>query len=194
MRRPLKPGVFGHAQFEHSADAFPIARLRLDRWWDSTLRLDEYGRPDDDRYRPLVIIGKNPSDAGSDSDDPTSSDCTTFARREGANGLVIVNIHPGISETPSALSRMLLPVGWEDRNMDAVRAALQLRAVAIVAAWGEPPPKLPSHRDRVDRVKKIARDLGVSLVCFGTNKGGSPRHPQYLKATTPLVPYWSAAR
>lgn len=104
MKRPLKPGVLGHATFEIFEGAC-IGRLRLDRWWDSSLEIDS-GRPSDDRYRPLVVIGINPSDAGGDEDDNTSAKCTTFARREGANGLVMVNLHPAIAQDPDEIANV----------------------------------------------------------------------------------------
>ena len=63
MIRPLPPGVLGSAQFCVSGE-LRVARYRLDRWWEATLARDEYtGRPTDDRYRPLVVIGMNPSQA-----------------------------------------------------------------------------------------------------------------------------------
>lgn len=192
MKRPLKSGVRGHAQFVTS-DGANVARLRLDRWWDeSPLALDEHGRPDrDPRYRPLVVIGINPSDAGATEDDPTSALCTQFAKREGANGLVMVNPHPGITKDPSELPRMLLPYGCDDDNWAAIDAALCLNGVAFVAGWGKGVAGLASWRDRIDRVKRIAADVGRELVCFGINSDGSPRHPSRLAHSTPLVPYWS---
>lgn len=189
MKRPLQPGVFGHASFEISNNT-RVGRIRLDRWWDPTLDL-AFGRPCDDRYRPLVIIGINPSDAGSDEDDNTSAKCITFARREGANGLVMVNLTPEITPKPEHLGRVLMPYGGAERHWDAIDGALSEAAVAVVAAWGKPPRALSSYRDRVARVRDIASDCGVPLVCFGTNGDGSPKHPLYLKGTTPLVPWWS---
>lgn len=190
-RRPLRPGVFGHASFARF-NGEPVGRLRLDRWWEPALTL-ENGRPADDRYRPLVIIGINPSDAGGDEDDNTSAKCTTFARREaadGANGLVMVNLHPGISKDPDDLARVLLPYGCDEHHWTAVTGALSENAVAIVAAWGKPPRGLSSYRDRVARVKEIAADVGVRLMCYGTNGDGSPKHPLYLPADTPLHGWW----
>jgi hypothetical protein len=181
--------VFGHAVFARF-NGEPVARLRLDRWWDPSLVLDA-GRPADDAYRPLVVIGINPSDAGSDEDDNTSAKCTTFARREGANGLVMVNLHPGISKDPDQLARVLLPYGCDEHHWEAVDGALCVNAVAIVAAWGRPPRGLASYRDRVARVKKIADDVGVTLMCYGTNGDGSPKHPLYLPGATPLQIWWS---
>lgn len=192
MKRPLKPGVFGHAQFDLS-DGVPVARLRLDRWWESSIAL-EHGRPADDRYRPLVVIGVNPSDAAGEHDDNTSAKCITFARREGANGLVMVNLHPGISTDPDELCNVLLPYGCNERHWEAVEGALCENAVAVVAAWGKAPRGLATYRERVQRIRDIAADVGRELMCFGTNGDGSPKHPLYLAATTPLVPFGARPR
>lgn len=188
MKRLLKPGVQGSAQFA-TFDGARVARLRLDRWWDLSIDLDEHGRPADDRYRPLVVIGINPSDACDVEDDNTSAKCTTYARREGANGLVMVNLDPGIETDPDQLCNVRLPYGCLDRHWDLVNAALSENAVAVVAGWGKPPRGFASYRDRVRRIRDIAADVGRELVCFGTNLDGSPKHPLYLAASTPLVPW-----
>lgn len=193
MKRPLKPGVFGAAQFE-TFDGVRVGRLRLDRWWEPDLHLDEcFGHPDDDRYRPLVVIGMNPSDADGEHDDPTIGKCMTFARREGANGLVMINVHPGISTDPDELANILLPYGCDERQREALDGAMCEDVVAVVAAWGKPPRRLSSWRDRVRTVLDVARDVGRELLCFGTNGDGSPKHPLYLAAKTPLVP-WRSSR
>jgi hypothetical protein len=132
MKRPLKPGVFGHASFEYYDEA-RVARIRLDRWWDPTLDL-AFGRPCDDRYRPLVVVGINPSDADGENDDNTISKVITFARREGANGVVMVNLHPGISTEPDELARVLLPYGANDRHWEAVDGAIRSTSICSPAA------------------------------------------------------------
>lgn len=188
MTRPLPPGVFGHATFAYR-DGERVARIRLDRWWDPTLELD-YSRPSDDRYRPLVCIGINPSKADGEGDDNTIGKLYPFARREGANGIVMVNLHPAITKDPKELAKMLLPFGTDERHWGAVDGAMSENAVAIVAMWGKPPRALWSYRDRVARVKEIAGDVGVRLMCFGKNGDGSPTHPLYLPASTPLEVWW----
>jgi hypothetical protein len=189
MKRPLKPGVFGAAQFEMS-DGVRVGRIRLDRWWDPTLTLGAFGRPDDDRYRPLVVIGINPSDACDKEDDNTSAKCTTYAKREGANGLLMVNLTPEITDDPDELGRVLMPYGCDGRHWEAVDEVLSENVAAVLAAWGKPPRSLSSYRERVAKVKDIAADVGRDLMCFGTNEGGSPKHPLYLKASVPIVPWW----
>lgn len=190
MIRPLKPGVFGAATFRH-LDGVPVARLRLDRWWEPSLVVDPITkRPDDDRFRPLVVIGVNPSEAGADGDDNTSAKCITFARRENANGLVMGNLDPRISKKPKFLHTINVPYGTHDHHWDAIDAALSENAVAIVAAWGKPPAGWDGYDDAVKRVKRIAEDVGVDLMCFGQNGDGSPKHPLYLAGDTPLELWW----
>lgn len=150
MKRPLQPGVFGHASFE-LADGVRVGRLRLDRWWDPTLDL-AFGRPCDDRYNPLVVIGMNPSDADGENDDPTIGKCITFARREGANGLVMVNATPEITKDPERLGTLLMPYGCDERQWEAIDGALSESAVHVVAAWGKA-PRLSSWPDRIARIK-----------------------------------------
>lgn len=191
MKRALKPGLFGHAQFL-TFNGERVGRVRLDRWWE-TLDLDEHGRPDDDRYRPLVICGMNPSDADAENDDPTIAKCITFARREGANGLVMVNAHPEITSDPNLLGSKLMPFGSDELQREALDRAMSENVVAVVAAWGKPPKKVASWRDRVRTVIDVAADVGRELMCFGTNDDGSPKHPLYLKGSTPIVPWRRAA-
>lgn len=184
--RPLQPGVFGHASFE-IFDGARVGRIRLDRWWDTSLELD-FGRPSDDRYRPLVVIGANPSDADGEHDDNTIDKGIKLARREGANGLVMVNLDTRISTDPKLIETVRLPYGATERAWEAVDGALSESAIAYVVGWGKVLRRLADLPDRVARVKEIAADLGRSLVCLGTNGDGSPKHPLYLPDATP---WWS---
>ena len=187
MKRQLQPGVFGHASFE-LFDGVRVGRTRLDRWWDPTLDL-AFGRPCDDRYRPLVVIGMNPSDACGEFDDPTIGKVIEFARRAGANGAVMVNVTPEITKFPSELGTKLMPYGCDERQWEAIDGALSEEAVHVVAAWGKAPRQLSSWHDRVRRVVDIAADVGRELMCFGANGDGSPRHPSRLAYATPIVPW-----
>jgi hypothetical protein len=60
-------------------------------------------------------------------------------------------------------------------------------AVDVVCAWGK-----PAGRERVAHVTALLRSAGARLLCLGTNKNGSPRHPLYVHGTQTLLD-WSAA-
>lgn len=189
MRRPLKPGVFGHASFEIFG-AQRVGRIRLDRWWDATLELD-FGRPSDDRYRPLVVIGANPSDADGEHDDNTIDKVMKYARREGANGLAMVNLDTRIATDATDIEQIRLPYGAIERAWEAIDGALSEDCVAVLVGWGMVLDHLDDHRDRVSRLKEVAADVGRVLVCLKKNKDGSPAHPLYQPDASPFVPWWS---
>lgn len=189
MKRPLKPGVFGHAQFVCDEQGDRVARLRLDRWWDAPIALDADGRPADLRYQPLVVIAINPSVACSEFDDNTSANVIEFARRAGANGAVMVNVTPEITTDPKGLGSRLMPDGTDELQWAAIADALALRAVHVVAAWGKAQRRLASWNDRVAKIRKLAEAANCELMCLGMNADGSPRHPSRLAYDTPIVPW-----
>lgn len=189
MKRPLKPGVFGHAQFVRDEDGVRVARLRLDRWWDDSIVLDADGRPADLRYQPLVVIAINPSVACAEFDDNTSANVIEFARRAGANGAVMLNVTPQITTYPSELGTRLMPDGTDDLQWATLKDALDLRSVHVVAAWGKRQRQLASWTDRVARIRRMAEAANVDLMCLGMNGDGSPRHPSRLAYETPIVPW-----
>ncbi len=133
-----------------------------------------------DRY--IVFIGMNPSTADATVDDPTCAREWTFARREGFSAMVKCNVGDYRATDPKAL---LLP-GVEavsPANLPAIRQAAA-GAARVVLCHGKLNKALAaSGREIVQAL----RDDGVDLWCFGTNADGSPKHPLYLRADTPLV-------
>lgn len=142
-------------------------RYRLTRTWDTAAP-------------PLVVIGLNPSTADSQADDPTTRRVRTFARRENAGGLVLVNLYALRSTNPKALRTAADPVGPD--NDEFIRAAMA-HGTAI-AAWGA-----EASDERAEQVLAIAAELDVTLYCLGRTRDGYPRHPLYLAAGTNLEIY-----
>ena len=167
VRLALMPGVQGDASF--SADG--RYRQLMRRWT---------GESFPDRY--MLFIGMNPSTADGTVNDPTCAREWTFAVREGYQAMVKANVGDYRATDPKML---LVPgvVAVSAANIPAIRQAAA-GADLVVLCHGKLNKALaPAGKALVEALKAD----GVELWCFGTNGDGSPKHPLYLRADTPLV-------
>ncbi len=143
-------------------------RYQLGRHW---------GDPDSNAV--LVVCMLNPSTADATVDDPTIRRCIGFAKREGCDGLVVVNLYAWRSPKPALLLKNPTRVGpLNDRYLHNIAA----HQPSILCAWGA-----NAEPSRVANVAKIFLDAGCWLGCLGTTKNGSPRHPLYIPEAQPIV-------
>ena len=136
----------------------------------------------DDHY--ILFIGMNPSTADASVDDPTCAREWTFARREGFSAMVKCNVGDYRATDP----KMLVAPGVEAVSPANIPAILEAAkgAGCVVLCHGKLNKALaPAGRELVQAL----RADGVALWCFGTNADGSPKHPLYLRADTPLLPF-----
>lgn len=133
-----------------------------------------------------VFIGLNPSTATAEIDDPTIRRCISFARSWGVARLVMLNLFAWRSTDPRGLLKVEDPTGPENDQAisDAVAGAKH-----VVAAWGSHAFLKSILPARVAAVMRLLHARGVELQCLGTAQDGSPRHPLYLPALAPLVPW-----
>lgn len=127
----------------------------------------------------LVVIGLNPSTADEYEDDPTIRRCIGFAKREQCGTLVMLNLFAIRATDPRAMLAHPEPVGAE--NDATLRGYANRFGSIVVAAWGAH----GIHRGR----DKVVAALIPGMRCFGITKSGQPKHPLYLAANTPLVPF-----
>lgn len=146
-------------------------RYRLTRYWGPG------------RFLPFVML--NPSTADASVDDPTIRRCMSFARREGAGGIVVGNLCAFRSPSPADLDKAADPVGPDnDDALYRIAAGAVADDMPIVCAWGVQ----GGHRGEAFAMG-IFRKLGARMVCLGTTSGNFPRHPLYVKGDQPLVPF-----
>lgn len=129
----------------------------------------------------FVVVGLNPSTADETQDDPTIRRCIGFAKRAECGRLEMLNLFAYRSTDPKLLYHITRPVG--PGNDDTIMA-IAGTANVVVAAWGAEKIAQP----RAEHVLTMLADAGTTVLCFGVTAGGSPRHPLYLNADTPLVP------
>lgn len=149
-----------------------IWRYTLSRIWDDSLPV-------------FCWIMLNPSVADAKITDPTATKIINFSKTFGAGGLVAVNLFAYRATDPMELVRASAKgIDVVGPNNDAcILQAVQNRHV--IAAWGTKGEFL--GRDQA--VIKLLADAGIQPDCLGTTKDGHPKHPLYLAARTPLVPF-----
>lgn len=150
------------------------------RYW--LFRNNEVPKPDSGA---ALFVMLNPSTADASLDDPTIRRCRGFAKTWGCAGLMVANLYALRSTDPKALWAHADPVGPEN---DEYLADLARKYGDVVCAWGA-----IARPDRVARFHEIMESVrpAVRLWCLGTTKSGAPRHPLYVKADQPLLPYTS---
>ncbi|WIY54367.1 DUF1643 domain-containing protein [Devosia sp. YIM 151766] len=132
--------------------------------------------------RYILFIGMNPSTADANVDDPTCAREWTFARREGFSGMVKCNVGDYRATMPKMLVQPGI-VAVSPANIPAIRDAAAGAAKVVLCHGRLNKALAPAGREIVNALRADGHDLW----CFGTNADGSPRHPLYLRADTPLV-------
>lgn len=133
----------------------------------------------------LVFVMLNPSTADAYQDDPTIRRCVGFARRDGFDGMHVINLFAGRATKPADLFRMDDPEGPENRRVwNAVASSRH----TIVCGWGAAPSAQRQAEAFVETMGERP------LYCLGLTKDGHPRHPLYLRNDASLQPFNEAAR
>lgn len=129
----------------------------------------------------LNVIGLNPSTADETQDDPTIRRCIGFAKAWGYSTLVMTNLFGYRSTDPKGLTAVDDPIG--PRNDCWIRISAR-QANLVLAAWGASPLAIARGQFVV-----ATPSYPIRFHCLGLTKGGAPRHPLYIKATTRAMPF-----
>ena len=143
-------------------------RYRLERYWGPG-----------DMLQPFIML--NPSTADAEVDDPTIRRCIHFAQREGAAGIVVVNLFAFRATSPADMHRAAAPHGPDN---EATLTKMAMDAVTnempIICAWGT------GGGATALAVTTLLECFNPKLVCLGKTKDGHPRHPLYVRGDQPL--------
>lgn len=132
----------------------------------------------------ILFIGLNPSTATEDKNDPTIVREIAFAKREGFDFYVKVNLMDYRATDPKALLCRDVIVRSEYNTAIILEAAISSNRV--VAAWGALHKKF---RPYAEEIRTYLAMRSITLSSLGMTKDGFPRHPLYVRSNTPLSPY-----
>lgn len=159
-------------------------RYDLTRQWD-----------DSPNWRPVLWVMLNPSTADAEKDDPTIRRVERFTKDlfPDAGGFVVVNLFALRCTRPVHLLDDPLESEGE-LNRVTIRTWLRhRRLVGVVCAWGawysaqvkKPSSPIPTRLN----IGALAVEAGHVPYCLGHTFDDSPRHPLYVPADQPLVPF-----
>jgi hypothetical protein len=148
-----------------------------------------------DAAKPLMgLVGKNPSYANQEEDDPTIIREIALAKREGCRGLVKVNLFDYVATKSQDLVALTdAERSSEQNSVDRIVAILRAHGChPIVCCWGTHKKRLfqRSILQRGEMVRLKLVEAGIEPKCLDINKDRSPRHPLYLPADLELKPYF----
>ncbi len=127
----------------------------------------------------IGFVMLNPHRADASVNDPTIRRCMGFAQAWGFGGVEVMNLFAFCAKTPQLLKQAKHPIGQDN---DRYLAVLPQRVDRIVLAWGN--WGALSGRDRA--VRQLFSKCR-NLYCLGMTQAEQPRHPLYLRSTTPLI-------
>lgn len=170
MSAQLAADLFGNATMDRSAKFRGDDRIELHRRWAPG---------------PLAcMIGHNPSNAGSTSDDPTSKWWIDWCQLFGFGGYVAVNLYPFTTSDPRECYRRV--EGIEGGDWDA-RDALHFANLPAVTYWAKRADQVfvcwgAIARDD-DWIEHVIEEIQTGeapwpdLWCWGKTASGAPKHP-----------------
>jgi hypothetical protein len=133
--------------------------------------------------RPCMWIALNPSIADESRLDNTLTRIRSFSTVAGFNVFYVVNLFALVSTDLRAMKRHPEPVG-KDNDVHIDRIAAQFPTIFV--AWGANGRHLDRDRGVLGLLARLER---LDLLCFGTNKNGSPKHPLHLSGKLKPVVY-----
>ena len=118
----------------------------------------------------------NPSTADHRKNDPTILKIMRYSKRWDFGAVLVLNIYAFRSSRPENLPQVMSEaVGrlndWWIRTM--FQFAMR-KGIPVICAWGV------KHKERGARVREVADETGLQLMCLEVALNGEPKHPRFL--------------
>jgi len=130
----------------------------------------------------MIFCMLNPSTADAKEDDPTIRRCVSFAKREGYDGIMVINLFALRATDPAELSKHLDPMHGNDKVLNSYAHRSKVTGKPIVCAWGAN----RFAKEQAHNFMNMCNGIMLPVYCLGVTKQGHPKHPLYLKSDTPL--------
>jgi hypothetical protein len=151
-----------------------LFRYQLWRVWDYDLPI-------------LIFIMLNPSVADAEQDDPTLRRGMCFAGDNGFGGVVFLNLYAFRATKPKNMFAAIDPVGPDnDAHIRGVLRELLPEGGKVIVGWG-----FHGRANRIAEVLELLAQENAQPLCLGITAKGEPRHPLFIIADQPFIPFVS---
>lgn len=138
---------------------------------------------------PLVFLGLNPSTARPAQPDQTAARVERVAMSHGFDGVILLNLYPLRDSSPRGLppspDRALVT-----ENEQRIAATVAGRALTAYAAWGAIIRVRPWFPALLSGILALPEFSAIRWTRRGPLSAGiHPRHPLYVRADEPLIPF-----
>ncbi len=166
-----------------------FSKCGLYRWWlKRTINSNE---------RKLLFIGLNPSIAGKEINDPTTTRLINFCRSWDYGTLLVINLFGLITTFSSSLKYASNPIGY--KNDMEIRSRIAVWANDknwdLWLGWGAKGTILNRNVRLIKTLKRFSQyryqrlDQSKGPLVIGLTKGGHPMHPLYVASNKILNPF-----
>ena len=151
-------------------------------------QLTRYWGDDHDLNDVFIFIGLNPSTADEKEDDATIRRLVQFAKDNGNNMLIVMNLFSIVNTDPKTLKKVSKKIldKSKNRNFESIIRCLDYYSTNRVVLGGG---SMSNLYGRLDELLKILKEKRIKPYCYGTTKSNLPKHPLYLKKDTALKGY-----
>lgn len=126
---------------------------------------------------PLICFGVNPSTASPSKLDRTVARVQEYARRNGNDSWVMLNLYPQRSTDPKGMHATYVPE-LKAANEQHIADVIAGRRLSLLAAWGDRVEFRPYLSAMLRDIARIAESSSCTWLSIGGPlKAGHPRHP-----------------
>jgi hypothetical protein len=141
----------------------------------------------------LGLIGKNPSVADAERDDPTIGKEIALGKRLGCRGLLKLNMYDYIATDADELLKLSdsLRLSPEGMVSKLIHRLLEHGCKPVICCWGTHANRglKDAILNRGDHIRRALVTAGIEPMCLKRNNDGTPAHPLHLPTNLEPRPY-----
>jgi hypothetical protein len=137
--------------------------------------------------KTLFVVGLNPSTADDKKPDRTIRRVMGFAKDNGFDSFVMLNLYPQRATKPTDLDKQI-DLQILNENIDEIQNIIsEIPNPTILAAWSATISVRRYFKECIQQLNEATKDKNINWRKLGeSTKEGHPRHPLYAHSSLPM--------